>query len=230
MSQDNMTIPDMAPYIMGQKYLKESEPYVFSDFELYKAFSKAVATTQLGDVNFDAMENYKDFFNCEPEIKKLIPSRQAQQEVFYALKNGIIVKGVPANCIYMVKKALSKIDSPNLVVKQLPLDLLKSCFTKGYFGDGYTLRDVICNLSNLPYEPLSMTKSKIIYQDFTELYVKETDMVALLPNALAAGLNEDSISYLHVTPDGLMVKDILLRTRGNYIGAVNSIYDLRKLV
>ena len=75
-----------------------------------------------------------------------------------------------------------------------------------------------------------MSKRKVAYQDFTELYVEETDMVAILPNALAVGLNEDSIQYLHVTPDGLVIKDILLRTRGSYTGAVNSIYDLRKLV
>lgn len=230
MSKDNMSIIDMAPYIRGERYLGEMELTKFPDFELYKTFSKAVATTQLGDVNFDAMENYKDFFNCEVEIKKLIPTRQFQQEVFYALKNGIIVQGVPSYCIYMVKKALDMYHSPNLVVKQLPLDLLKNCFTQGYFGDDYTLRDVICNLSGLPYEPLSMSKRKVAYQDFTELYVEETDMVAILPNALAVGLNEDSIQYLHVTPDGLVIKDILLRTRGSYTGAVNSIYDLRKLV
>ena len=51
-------------------------------------------------------------------------------------------------------------------------------------------------------------------------------MVAAVPNAIADALDDDSIRRITVTPSGLAVDGVLLRTMANYVGAINSIYDI----
>lgn len=179
---------------------------------------------------FDTYESYRDFYKTAIDFKNLIP-KEHQMEVFYAAKLGKYYPGIPSFCVYMVKRAWEESNGiPNLIPKLLPSVLLNDVFKKGYFLGATTLRDVICNVCTPNYVPLSKTHPKNKVDDFTEVYIESTDMVAALPNKIADSLDDNSIAKIVVGPNGLETQGVLLRTMCNYVGAINSTYDLRQLI
>jgi hypothetical protein len=119
---------------------------------------------------------------------------------------------------------------PNLLFKVVPTAAIKKFCEEGYFMGGLSLRDVVCNVCTEEYVPLSFYHPKNKLKDFSEIYVQSADMVAAVPHAIAEGLDDASISAINVTPNGMEVNGMLLRTMANHVGAVNSIYDLREVL
>lgn len=226
-----MTLSDLQPYILGKEHfpVKKTE-VVRCDQKVLEDFLTMLEADSIAKEFFDSYKNPKDFYLTMKDFFHFIPKEQ-QNEVFYAAKNGKLYYEVPSSCVYVLQRAYKEAhEIPNLVLKLIPTQLLELWLSEGYLFGDTTLHDVIATVCNANYYPLSVTHVKNKVSNFTELYVKSTDMVAAVPNDIADALSDDSVLSLEVTPDGLTVPgtDIPIRAMGAHLGSVNSTYDLRK--
>lgn len=221
------TLDDMCPFIQGKKF--EGSAKRFADKVAVDEFAKRVSESITAQSNLELIDSWRDFYTIEPDFKNWIKA-ESRAEAFYAAKNGVFAYMVPSFCIFMLKKAYSTYKSPNLIFKLLPQPVLDKFFAEGYLGGGLTLQDVVCSFCTPTYQPLSCERLKNRCGDFTEVYVQETDMVALLPNRIADNLDNTAIDNIKLTEAGLSTGGMLLRLMGGSRGVINSTYDLRNLV
>lgn len=197
---------------------------------MFEEFMNMLAADSVAAAWVNTYEVHKDFYATMPDYAKLFP-KQFQEELFYAAKLGHYYRQIPAFCEYIVRKSWEKCYGiPNLLFKVIPTPAMNRFFQKGYLLGGINMRDVVCNTVCADYDPISLHHPFNKVGDFTEVYVPKTDMVAALPNDIAEILTPESVTDLHVTPNGLALGNKLLRTSGAYVGAVNSIYDLREVI
>lgn len=223
----DMSIIDMAEYIEGHKFTGKSNRLHVTE-DMYKDFVTKLSYYDTAAYMLNYFEHYKDFFKSCSDFAEWFP-KDSWCELFYAAKNHAYSVDVPADCLYLIKKAYNNISIPNLVFKQIPTSILSSWFEEGYLTGGYTLKDVVCSSCLQTYKPLSETRTKIIHNNFTEIYVAKTDMVAALPNAIGEVLSASDISKITLSMHGLHIEGKYLRTLAGFYGAVNSIYDLRRV-
>lgn len=223
----DMSIREKAEYICGKKFLGTSTREVTNE-DMYQSFCTMLHKYDDVLYVFNYLESYTEFFKCCTDFAKWFPKKH-WKELFYAVKNGFYSTDVPSDSIYLTKKAYTAISIPNLILKQIPVSWQSSWFEEGYFSGGYTLRDVICTFCMPTYRPLDHINNKVTYETFTEIYIKDTDMVAAVPNRIGDLLSAETIDRIKCEPNGLSVDGKFLRTLGGYHGAANSIYDLRQL-
>lgn len=227
---DKMKLIDWEPYVLGEKFMGDAKERPVVSLDLLGQVGADIAGDQIAKQAFDMCEKYTDFYEIMPDAKAWIPMPQ-RQEVFYALKCGKYNPDIPSVALYLVQKAWKECyNIPNLILKVLPQSYLKQFCARGFFGNGYCLRDLICNVCTDQYTPLAAHRLKVKHTSYTEIYVESTDMVAAVPNNVADTLTDSAIQNLTVSPAGIAYGDSLLRTMGGSYGITNSIYDLRELV
>lgn len=224
----DMRIVDKADYINGKQFVGSIERTPMKP-DMYQDFIDTLSKYESVENIFAVLENYTDFFKAAIDFANWFP-KEHWKELFYAAKNGFYSADVPADCIYLICKAYANVDIPNLVFKQIPAHWFSSWIREGYLTGGYTLRDIVCTYCAKSYRPLDAVNIKIRYDNYTEIYIRSTDMVAVVPNKLGDLLSYDVIEQLECTPLGLHVGGKYIRTLGGFYGAVNSNYDLRRLV
>ena len=219
------------PYINGKIFFPESTKKVSRiDEEMLNKFMSILAGDTVAKQIFDMCDVAQEFFDYTVDFKHWIPKEQ-RSEIFYAAKNGSYNLLVPSLCVFILKKAWSEAKGiPNLIIKQIPEQMLTMFCSENYFLGSITLYDVICNTCCESYSPLSEVKPRNKVGDFTEIYIPDTDMVAAVPNDIADSLTDQAILSITVTPDGLSVGDRLLRTMCGHFGITNSVYDLREVI
>lgn len=224
-------LTSLEDYILGKRFTgKAPDKMSRLPQSMFDDFMSMIAADKTAKSWLDVYEVHKDFYTTMYDYSKLFP-KQYQEELFYAAKLGHYYRQIPAFCEYIVRKSWDKCYGiPNLLFKVIPTPAMNRFFQEGYLLGGISMRDVICNTVCPDYNPISIYHPFNKVGDFTEVYVPKTDMVAALPNDIAEKLTPDSVTDLHVTPNGLALGDMLLRTSGAYVGAVNSIYDLRKVI
>lgn len=225
-----LTLDDLEPYILGKEFTGEAKDMPRLNKDVFEKFLTMIEEDPIAKSFLDACEHYKDFYNMATDFKALIP-KEYQMECFYAAKNGKFYVEIPSFCVYMLDRAYKMTDGiPNLILKYLPYPALTEMLKKDYFLGGMTLRDAICNVCCEEYNPVSKSKPKNKLRDFTELYIASTDMVAAVPHNIADKLDINNVLDIQMTDKGLASNGVLLRTMCDYVGAVNSKYDLRKLI
>lgn len=199
--------------------------------QLLEDFLTMLEEDQIAKQMFEAYEYAKDFYASMIDFANLFPPEQ-YEELFYAAKlGGVVYREIPSPCVYMLKKCWEAANGiPNLIMKIVPRNYLKLFFTEGYFLGGLTLQYVVRNVCTELYTPLSVHRLKNRFDDFSEIYVVNTDMVAAVPNDIADRLTDDAILQIEMTPAGLSTGGVLIRTMCNRFGAINSHYDLRGLL
>lgn len=227
----NTDLVSLEPYITGHKFYGEcKKDTVRYNEEILKKFLTMLEEDPIAKEFFTAYEVSQDFYKTMVDFRKIIP-KELQNEVFYAAKNGCMYKEIPAFCVYLLRKAWNEsYGIPNLIIKKLPTTALQKFLAKDYFLGGLSLKDAICNVCTDEYVPLSVYHPKNKLKDFTELYIASADMVAAVPHSIGDALTDDAIASIKVTPNGLSTNGVLLRTMCNYVGAINSTYDLRELL
>lgn len=225
-----LSLSELEPYILRKAEAEGSADTKILTRDVFALFMKMLQEDPIAKDFFESYDSYKDFYKTAVDFAHLIP-KDLQMEVFYAAKIGCFYTGIPSFCVYMIKRAWTEANGiPNLIPKLLPSVVLNEVFKKGYFTGLTSLRDVICNVACKDYNPLSETNLRNRVGDFTEIYIKSTDMVAAVPNVIADALDDNSILNITVEPNGLTTNGMLLRTMCNYVGAINSTYDLRELI
>lgn len=231
MSNLDTDLTSLRDYILGSRYTGDvSDKMVRLPNDVFEEFMSMLAADKNATEWLKFYDVHTDFYKTMLDYQKLFP-KQYLEELFYAAKLGHYYRQIPAFCEYIVRKSWEKCNGmPNLLFKVIPVAAMNRFFQKGYLLGGISMRDVICNVVCEDYEPVSLHHPFNKMKTFTEVYVPKTDMVAALPNDIAAILTTDTVQDLHVTPNGLALGDKLLRTSGPYVGAVNSIYDLREVI
>lgn len=225
-----LTLSELEPYVLGKEFLDKPIEMPRCTQEVFDKFMQMIAEDNNAATFLETFEVPKDFYDTLPDFKHEIP-KDFREEVFYAGKLGKMYTEVPSECVYILMKAWSTCNGiPNLLLKTVPIAALNKWFRKGYFLGAVSLKDVICNVCTPLYRPLCETRLTSKVGNFTEVYVKKTDMVAALPNKLADALDTKSILEIDLGPNGLEINGVLLRTMAGYVGAINSYYDLRELI
>lgn len=224
------TLSYWEPYITGKKNTGEAPPATPLEPATLQKFIDCVTGDPVAKQVFNNCLNAAEFYDIVVDFKYLIPKDQ-RKEVFYAAKYGKYCPQVPSFCTFLLSRAWQQCQGiPNLVVKSLTKGMLSNFCTVGYFSNGVTLQDVICNVCHEEYVPLSEVTPRNKTKEFTELYVRATDMVAAVPHAIADQLSDTDVLDITVTPHGLSCKGMLLRTMAGHYGITNSVYDLRDVI
>ena len=228
---ETLTLDMLAPYIEGQKFFGKAKQKERLKRSVLEDFLTLLEEDDIAKSTFENVEIANEFYEIMTDFKHFIPKEQ-RQEVFYAAKLGGQYYGeIPSFCVYMVKKCYEKCNGmPNLIFKVMPTRCIKEFLSEGYFTSGITMVDVICNVCNDKYTPISRIRPKCKHDNFTEFYVASTDMVAALPNSIADLLTDSSCNVIEVTGAGLAIGGALVRTMADHVGAINSTYDLRELL
>lgn len=226
-----MRVIDYADYVMGLKSPWEliKEPYR-ADREGLKMAVEMLDKHPTAKSNLDTMKMPKLFYIREPDMANDIP-KHMREELFYALKLGYASTVAPAKLLYYIKISYEEYGSPNYLFKITLEKDLQEFMSKGYLADGYTLRDVICSITKLPsYSPLSEGKLAVQMGEHWDVYIHDNDSIAMLPGDLRQLLSHDDIRNLSVKGNRIYIGEKPISQLGKYIGAVNSCYDLRKLL
>lgn len=229
-SVNEFTLSELAPYINGKQFLDTDSKMVERNGEYIDQFMTLLASDTIAQEFLKQYDTPGAFYDTMLDFKEMIPTKY-QSECFYSAKCKKYYKEIPSICVFFLERAYEKCYGiPNLILKVLPWPFLNKCFQFGFFTGGVTLADAICNVCNPQYHSLSKDKLKNRVGEFTEIYVQSEDMVAAVPNKIADFLSNDAILKIEKTPDGLAVDGKLIRTMANYVGAINSTYDLRTLL
>lgn len=222
-----MTIPEMAPYIYGTKTARGGcDPYRIEQ-DLYNEAAQLVHDIGGAQESLDSYEKPKWFYESNPDIAHVVP-QYAREEIFYALKNGYANTAVPAKVIFMLTKAYRSVHNiPNLIFKAISEEDFNVMFQEKYLND-VCAYDVIKSFLCEDYIPITDASPIQMHKDYAEVYIEDTDMVAAIPTDIAKGMSVADVKKLKVTPIGICLEDIPLRTLGGRYGAANSIYDLRE--
>ncbi len=225
-----MIIVDAYDYILGRKFLgvAKREPFRGSKDTL-KLGKELLNKHTTSKSNLNVLEVASAFYKAEPDFAHDVPPNQ-REEVFYALKLNFVSPIVPAKILFLIEKTFSLYGTLNLIPKVFPKSDLDDLFAEGYLQSGYTLRDVLCTLYDEKYMPLSIGNLAVPNKENWDIYIKETDMVAIVPSQIKERLTQDDILKLSIKNKRIMLGDKELRFIGDYYGAVNSCYDLSGIV
>lgn len=227
---DKLTLDIMSRYITGEKKTEPPAVPVELDIEQLAIFKGLIDVDHYAGTFFRNFDNAQVFYDTMPDFAHHI-SKEQLNEVYYAAKCNNVIKGCPSLCQFMLMQAWKEANGmPNLIMKIIPLQMLKTFFKQNYFGEGLTLEKLVQGLCCDTYLPLSEARPKVEHKTFTELYIKETDMVAAVPKQIAQALSDDDVLAIKVTKQGLETHGVKLRTMCGYLGAINSTYDLRELI
>lgn len=222
------TIPELAPFIRGEEFTGVYTGERINQ-DAISLFCEMLSQSMTARVTLENCDHYKDFYAIEVDFKHYI-SPKDRENCFYAAKNGNFCWQIPPFCQYMIKKAWDAYKIPNLVLKIIPAPVLNVFFQKDYLSGGVTIRDVICNVACDEYNEFTETRMRNNFGRYMELYIAETDMVAVVPKSIGQSLDDRTLLYVSPTEYGLAVNGVLLRTMCGYTGAINSTYDLRALI
>lgn len=222
------TIPELAPYIRGEVYTGTYDG-AHINADAISTFCDLLESSMTAKVTLENCEHHKDFYSIEVDFKHYINAAD-RENCFYAAKNGSYCRQIPPFCQYMIKKAWEAYKIPNLIPKLLPAPVLEMFFKKDYLTGGVTLHDAICNIACDEYNEFTQTRIRNNFGRYMELYIEESDMVAVVPKSIGQAIDDDTLRRVSPVEYGLAVNGILLRTMCGYTGAINSTYDLRALI
>lgn len=224
-----MKITDAHDYILGKKFISEmKEPYRAEEGLLEKT-SHIFNISPTAEQNLKLLESAQKFYELEPDIAKRIPVKK-REECFYGMKLEYCSPVIPARAMYFLLKCKNDFGTVNYFPKVFPKPLLKVLFSKGYIAEGYTLNDVLCTIISPNYKPLSLTFPAVSIGEYSEVYIRSTDGIALVPNDIRDKLNYDDIENLEVRDNSIYCGNIPIKFIGSYYGSINSTYDLRGLI
>jgi hypothetical protein len=148
-----------------------------------------------GDGEFKIVDNviYSNEIKNNQTVSTDFPEAGWQREVFFAMKNGYAIEGVPSEHVFILLKYAA---SGNLY-SNLPVLYPSAKYkelTSGYIENPI---DIISDVLNINYTPLSMDRlyvpSYTCGEDAMEVYLPAIEMVAVFPATLVEMLTIQDI-------------------------------------
>lgn len=221
---------EIIDYITGKKYLDKvkEEPFrsdenTFND--IIRIFSKGVFVED----NIKATDNYKVFYENEPDIARLVPDDR-KEEYFYAMKIEQCSSAIPAKYLFLLKKCYETYGTLNNLGLVLPKSNLKVLFSEGTISEGYTLEQIIKSLVDKSYSPFRKGSYKNEVGDFVEVYLEKVNRVAILPKDIADKLTDEDIKQIEVKKGALTLAGVNILKTGKYVGVCDRVYNLKCLL
>lgn len=197
--------------------------------EVQEFFSLFTVNPEIKTV-FDGTENYMQFYEHFPWIKKCFPVNKAK-ELFYAAKCEMIYEDVPPTVVFLLRKALATFEYKyvNLAVSRVERKMLEPYLKTNILEDGTVYKDVIDNIVGTSSKLLTPAVPCVDVEGVSELYVPNIDAVALVPTDMLEGITdlEDFRSVEYDKVFGLMIKGQIIRTMGGRTGLTKNDLDLR---
>lgn len=225
-----MTITEAADYILGRKFVNVlgREPFR-ADKQFLEDAKKELLKHPTAYKNLSLIDSSKVFFAREVDLAEKVPNTQ-KEEFFYGVKLGYVSPAIPAKALFYMDRCLEEYGTLNVLPKFVLSGDLKKMFSDGYCAEGYCLRDVICSLFQPNYKPIDDGQMSAPNGEHWDIYIQETDTVAIIPKKIKDKLQPEDIRRLkvegrHITLSGKPIYEL-----GGYIGAVNSTYDLRDII
>ena len=149
------------------------------------------------------------FYQACKDIKSLIP-QEYQEDVFYAIRSGNRLKGVPAKLTTLLNKAKSMHNYPNVALSMIPEEELSVFSQAGVLPEGITIADVVCNVWG--------ENGKV------SLF----DTVVIMPKDISDTLQDrDVANVVYDVEKGLILGDTILRKVNGRFGITKSDIDMR---
>lgn len=170
-----------------------------------------------------------EFYETCPIIETLT-DKEIQEDVFYAAKLGYYFVGVPSKLVYILRKAIRQYESPNLAISALDTRVIAKYLKEGALAEGITIKQVIEKLLGTNFELLSDYNRKVQFRTYYEVYIPNTDRVALIPSEIAGYIEsyEDLKSLQFDSELGITIHGKPLRTLDGRLGVTVNDYDLRE--
>lgn len=224
-----MNLIEMNDKIMGGK--KKTVKVASVSQEKLIEFKSLVSISKLAENAFEQLEDANAFYKMFPYIKKIIGTNICV-EVFYACKMGHFYEGIPAKLTFILEKAVRTGDKSHVNAMLNPaVSLLRTYADASWKYDGktITMKELIENITGEPVTLITSSTLKVQARDCWEVYIKDAERVALIPNDIATMFSYGDCEKLHFDiGKGIMLGDIPVRTLNNRIGITKDEFDLRE--
>ena len=177
---------------------------------------------------FDMVDDSNTFYGMFPDIKKLM-GIELSKEVFYAVKTGYTLKGVPARLVYIISTAFKTlgVDNVNNTLNSI-VAYLKDFVDYTYSENNLTVKDIIENIIGKPVSLLTDDTRMVRCNNYYEVWISDVEQVAFIPEDIAESLSPSNIEAIKFDANkGLVLKDIILRTFNGRLGVTKDDLDLR---
>ena len=176
------------------------------------------------------------FYQACKDIKSLIP-QEYQEDVFYAIRSGNRLKGVPAKLTTLLNKAKSMHNYPNVALSMIPEEELSVFSQAGILPEGITITDVVCNVWGSDVKVMSPYRKRVEHLKDVEVYVENKiengkvslfDTVVIMPKDISDTLQDrDVANVVYDTERGIILGDTILRKVNGRFAITKSYIDMR---
>lgn len=223
-----MDLLDLNKIILSKDKTEIEYPIIKEgDFNFFKELVNIDGTIKAA---FDSTDNATIFFKGYADIKELVGTKAV--DVFYAYKLGYFLEGVPMKLVYILTKAYREYSEVNMALNSC-IALVQKYANNVYVtpNGSYTVKDIIDNIAATSTKLITEDCLKVEYNNYFEVYIKDTRMVALIPSYTATNLSQDDINNIKYDKEkGLVLHGLPLRISTNTLGATLHDYDLRECV
>lgn len=234
---------DLAKFLEKKKYIqrKEGVSYygdkkrVVAEAEFKKYYLIINSSPTPGAVLRSAEESSL-FYKACPQLAKFIPE-EVREDVFYTYLLGYQMNGIPSRLVYILKKAYTKFDTPNVAISMISRNLLEEFLVEGALPKEYSISDVAANVWSGDVKIMSPYRKRAVFKNLVEMYVERTsegelfDTVVVLPTRISELIEESEIAKVVYTPKkGLELNGNLLRKYNGSVGITVSDVDLRNCI
>lgn len=175
------------------------------------------------------------FYLACPDIKELIPE-EFREDIFYSIRLGYKMKGVPSKLVVLLQKAKEIWEYPNVALSTISFSEI-ACFSSS-LENNLTLTDVVNNIWKSDVKIMSPYRKKVDHSTYTEMYVENKkqassstslfDTVVIVPKDVSDLIGDADIANVFYNEEkGLMLNDIVLRTMNGRFGITVSDIDMR---
>lgn len=196
----------------------------FSEFKSLLSYDDAYLVglkhTESADEFYEAFEIFRE---CVPDEKK--------EELFYGMKLGYILEGVPSKLIYILRKAMHEKPTPTLAMQSIN-PLVWQSLLRYRLPQGTCIHDIMDELHGDRVMLINPACRMIEYEDFAEIYVENVDRIVLVPADITRFVCDprDLMRVQYLPGRGVCVGDAPLRTMNNRVGVTLDEFDLREAI
>ena len=228
-----MTILEINRIVEG-KYpsdAKPGKPEKTATLEQLEEFKLLLSINDAYLQKLNQTEVAKEFYTACPLLDAVVED-DLKEDLFYATKLGFMYTGIPSKLVFLLKKGLKLVETPNRVIECMDMRLFGKYLKPGVLPEGITIKQILSNLIGTDYKTLTKARRKVKYKDFYEVYVDNTDRVVLLPECIAEQVDSSTdLKNVNYQKDiGVCVYNMPLRTFAGKLGITKDEYDLRECI
>lgn len=227
---------DRYKFMGGKEACGEGYKYVIAPKEVINDVIKIMSINPAYQMAIKLTESNTMFYQACKDLKELIPA-EYREDVFYAIRLGYTMDGIPSKLVTILQKAKAIHNYPNVALSMIPEEELSVFSQDGILPVGITITDVVCNVWKSDIKIMSPYRKRVEHAKDVEVYVenkidngKESlfDTVILLPKDISDTMQDrDITNIIYDTEKGIILGDTILRKVNGRFGITKSDIDMR---